>query len=403
MPLTRLSNLNIFDGEAVSAHTAIEFDETGITALGDGSLFSGGGDTPNSPASGASGVIDANGAWLIPGLMDAHVHLELDPAAKEPPAADAPRDLEAMANRAEKMVRAGITTARDLGGGVWAEFSVRDRILAGEIPGPRLVCAGQPITSMGGHCHFWGGEVETIEQAKAFMEQQIDKGADLLKIMATGGRFTPNSSPSKAQFSQPFMTELVAAANAKQLTVAAHCHGSEGIRYAAFAGVTTIEHCSWVGDSGKWASDYQPDVVAEMASEGIWVSPTVNANWQRFIDSGAKMVETFRECYDKMRAAGVKLVASTDAGIPGVVHHELPKAIHVFAQIAGLEPIEALRTATANPADALNLSTTTGRIKTGLAADLLLFKNNPLEDLSVLQQPEKIWCRGSSIEPLVNS
>lgn len=385
MAATRLVNLHIFDGEAHSPHTAIEFDDTGIIALGD--------------AVSTENAIDADGAWLTPGLMDAHVHLELDPAEKQPPAADAPRDLDAMAQRAEQMVRAGITTARDLGGGAWAELTIRDRILAGELPGPRLVCAGQPITSLGGHCHFWGGEVETLDQAKAVMQRQIDKGADLLKIMATGGRFTPNSSPSKAQFELPFMTELVAAANANNLNVAAHCHGSEGIRNAAYAGVTTIEHCSWVGDDGKWASDYQADVVTEMANKGIWVSPTVNANWQRFIDSGAKMVGTFRECYDKMRAAGVKLVASTDAGIPGVVHHELPKAIHVFAQIAGLTPLEALQTATANPADALDLTQTTGRIREGLCADLLLFDKSPLDDLTVLQQPRQIWCRGATILP----
>ena len=390
MATTKLVNLHIFDGERLSPHTSITFDESGILELD--------GTTTNNYAD--AELIDAQGAWLIPGLMDAHVHLELDPAAKEPPASDAPRDLSAMAHRAEQMVRAGITTARDLGGGAWAELTIRDRILGGEIPGPRFLCAGQPVTSMGGHCHFWGGEVETLEQAKAVMQRQIDKGADLLKIMATGGRFTPNSSPSKAQFELPFMQDLVKAANAENLTVAAHCHGSEGIRYAAHAGVTTIEHCSWVGESGKWASDYQSDVVEEMANRGIWVSPTVNANWQRFIDSGAQMVTTFRECYDKMRAAGVALVASTDAGIPGVVHHELPKAIHVFAQIAGLTGAEALQSATANTADALAISDLTGRVSVGLAADLLLIDGNPLEDLTLLQQPKKIWCRGKEITPL---
>ena len=390
MATTKLANLHIFDGEGLSPHTSITFDESGILELGATQV-----DGHADPE-----LIDAKGAWLIPGLMDAHVHLELDPAAKEPPAADAPRDLDAMAHRAEQMVRAGITTARDLGGGAWAELTIRDRILGGEIPGPRFLCAGQPVTSMGGHCHFWGGEVETLEQAKAVMQRQIDKGADLLKIMATGGRFTPNSSPSKAQFELAFMQDLVKAANAENLTVAAHCHGSEGIRYAAHAGVTTIEHCSWVGENGKWASDYQSDVVEEMANRGIWVSPTVNANWQRFIDSGAQMVTTFRECYDKMRAAGVALVASTDAGIPGVVHHELPKAIHVFAQIAGLTGAEALQSATANSADALAINDLTGRVSVGLAADLLLIEGNPLEDLTLLQQPKKIWCRGEEIAPL---
>ena len=196
MTSTRLININVFDGEAVSPYTSIEFDKTGIVALG------------NETSSGSGRTIDGANGWVTPGLMDAHIHLELDPSAKEPPAPDAPRDLAAMAERAKQMVEAGITSARDLGGGVWAEFGIRDRILAGEIPGPRLVCSGQPVTSMGGHCHFWGGEVETVEQAKAVMQRQVDKGADLLKIMATGGRFTPNSSPSKAQFELAFMSEL---------------------------------------------------------------------------------------------------------------------------------------------------------------------------------------------------
>ena len=208
MARTRLININIFDGTDVSPFHSVEFDDQRIAALWEPAQ-------PDAQLAASTTVIDGLGGWLTPGLTDAHIHLELDPAAKEPPAPDAPRDLDAMAKRARRMVEAGITTARDLGGGAWAEFEIRDRILAGEIVGPRLLCSGQPVTSKGGHCHFWGGEVETLEQAKAVMQRQIDKGANLLKIMATGGRFTPNSSPSKAQFDLDFMSALVDAAKAE--------------------------------------------------------------------------------------------------------------------------------------------------------------------------------------------
>jgi len=385
----RLNNINIFDGESVSPHRAIEFDESGIRALGE--------DRVNE-----DGAIDADDAWLIPGLIDAHVHLELDPESKTPPSLDEPRDLDAMAERARRMVEAGITTARDLGGGAWAEIEIRDRIMNGELRGPRFLCSGQPVTSKKGHCHFWGGAVETIEEAKSVLERQLDKGADLLKIMATGGRFTPNSLPADAQFELPFMTELVAAANAKNLTVAAHCHGTQGIRNAAFAGVTTIEHCSWVGSEGKWASDYQPDIVLEMVRRGIWVSPTIHSNWQRMIDSKAKWISTYREIFSEMRELGVKFIASTDAGIPGVFHHKLPAALDVFAQLSGLTKTEVLASATANAADALGLGTTTGRIREGYSADLVLLAANPIEDLTVLQTPRAIWARGEVIKALVH-
>ncbi|MEM7218419.1 MAG: amidohydrolase family protein [Pseudomonadota bacterium] len=379
----RITNVNIFDGRQVRAERSVDLADGSISALA---------------ATGAqSDTFDGEDGWLIPGLIDCHVHMELDPADKTPPAPDAPRDLDAMAERAGGMVRAGITTARDLGGGAWAEIELRDRIAAGTVIGPRLLCAGQPITSVGGHCHFWGGEATTVEEGEAVFARQLEHGADLLKIMATGGRFTPDSKPSKAQFPLAFIQAMVAAADAAGVHTAAHCHGSEGIDFAARAGITTIEHCSWVGDSGKWASDFRPDVVAEMARRGTWVSPTINAGWQRFLDSGSDMVKTLRGCFDAMRAAGVRLVASTDAGIPGVWHKDLPKAVGVFARIAGLTNAEAITSATADAASAIGLGGTTGAIASGLSADLLLLPHNPLDDLAALTEPAAVWARGERV------
>ena len=351
----------------------------------------------------ASGeVLDCSGLTLIPGMIDAHVHMCLDPEIKDPFAHDKFTDDEIRSKisaRAHEMLLAGITTARDLGGGKWLELDVRDSINRGDLIGTRLVCSGQPVTSVNGHCHFWGGEADNIESAVEVIERQIAHKVDLIKIMATGGSMTPGSTPANAQFEADEMATMVKLAKAKGYTVAAHCHGTSGIQNSAAAGVTTIEHCSWVGEQG-WARDYDADVVDTIVKNGVWISPTINANWRRYI--GSKTFEgLMAENYKKMKAAGVKLIASTDAGIPGVFHHDLPKAIPVFAHFAGLTPVEALRAATSDCAEAIGLKDEVGQIREGFSADIVGFQSNPLDDLGVLENPSFVMSRGNRVDPLV--
>lgn len=336
------------------------------------------------------------GTTALPGLMDAHVHMVLDPSRKDPPAPGEHGDPQAMRERAAMMVRAGITTARDLGGGGWLELELRDAIARGETPGPRLLCSGQPVTSVGGHCHFWGGEAQNLETARKVIDRQRAHGVDLIKVMATGGRFTRGSKPGAPQFPARTLAGIVAYARDHDLTVAAHCHGTTGIDHAVQAGVHTVEHCSWVGEGG-WASDYQPSVAARMVDAGTWVSPTINRGWQRMIDAHSQTINRMRAALVDMRAKGVPLVASTDAGIPGVFHHDLPAALAVFAAVADLSAEAVLRTATSQAALALGLAGSTGRLSEGFAADLLVVEGNPLDDLSGLTRPLGVWAAGRSV------
>lgn len=339
---------------------------------------------------------DCSGLTAIPGLIDAHVHMVLDPelmSVADQLAQDDDMLREKMVLRAEAMVQAGITTARDLGGGRWLELELRDRINTGEIVGPRLLCAGQPVTSVGGHCHFWGGEAPDLDTARAIIRRQHEHGVDLIKLMATGGMQTPGSQPKDAQFDAAETKAIVAAANALGLHVAAHCHGTPGIENAAHAGVRTIEHCSWIGESGA-REPYDPEVAAEIARRGVWISPTVNAGWARFgPEFAARVTENMRG----MKAAGCRLIASTDAGIPRVRHEDLAKALPVFARLAELSPRDALKSATSASADALELGQVTGALREGLAADLVLVEGDPLTDLAVLQRPVLVVCRGREV------
>ena len=345
---------------------------------------------------------DCAGLTAIPGLIDAHVHMVLDPAIvslKDQLAQEPAIIRDKMESRAAAMVRAGITTARDLGGGNWLELELRDRINAGEVLGPRLLCAGQPVTSVKGHCHFWGGEAADLDAAKAVIQRQHDHGVDLVKIMATGGMQTPASEPKDAQFDQATTTAIVAAANALGYPVAAHCHGTPGIRHAANAGVRSIEHCSWIGADGK-REPFDPAIASEIARRGVWVSPTINAGWGRYPEQFAVRV---RENMRGMKAAGCRLVASTDAGIPNVRHHDLARALTVFASLAELEPVEVLKCATSECAAALELADVTGTLREGLSADLLFVRGDPLADLQTLQQPVKVLVRGIQVELAVES
>ena len=337
-----------------------------------------------------------SGATALPGLIDAHVHLVLDPEQASPPGPGQSGRIAAMRERASAMVSAGITSARDLGGGGWLEVGLRDAIDRGETPGPRLLCAGQPITSPGGHCHFWGGEADGAQAARAVIDRQLEQNVDLIKVMATGGRFTRGSRPLEPQFDTETLTEIVVYARQHGKPVAAHCHGTAGIEAATRAGVHSIEHCSWVGPAG-WASDYSASVVAEMISRGTWVSPTINRGWQRMIDANNQTLLRMREALVAMRAAGVPFMASTDAGIPGVFHHQLPEALQVFARVADLNPAETLRTATSRAAAGLGLAGKTGRLAPGLDADVLIVDGDPLGDLSALTRPLGIWARGRLI------
>jgi len=336
---------------------------------------------------------------LVPGLIDAHVHLDLDPALAKPGDQFVParrdRDLRMIA-RAAAMVRAGITTARDLGAGEWREIALRDAIARVELPGPRVLCAGQPVTVPDGHCHFWGGVARDPSEQARVIRRQLEHGVDWIKVMATGGVFTFGSDVDRAQFAEDEVAAMVRLAEENGRPVAAHCHGAEGIRNAARGGVRTVEHCSFAGRGG-FGSAFDPVAVRDLATHGSWVSPTVNEGWAGRVEKeGRETRFHLRMCavLARLREAGIPLIASTDAGIPGVRHDGLPRALGALAHYAAMTPAEALRAATIEAARALRLEQTCGALRPGLAADLLAVGGDPLTDLAHLEAPLLVLAQG---------
>lgn len=387
-----LARLRLWDGtsEGLSDPVHLRIEGERIAAIGaDPALLEG-----------AQVLEFGRDAVAIPGLIDAHVHMTLDPAISSPAeqlARDPEQVMKEMESRALAMVRAGITTARDLGGGAWLELGLRDRIARGEIPGPRLLCAGQPLTTPGGHCHFWGGVVSSPEEIRASVRLQAEHGADCIKVMATGGVITRGSKILEAQFSREELDCVRQEAARLGRRVAAHCHGTAGIRAAVAARLRTIEHCSFAGRKG-FGSDFDREIAGRVAARDTWVSPTVNAGWKRFLDpeqtQASRFLEDMRAVFKGLRDEGVRLIASSDAGIPNVRHHDLPRALAVMREFTEQSCADVLRAATSQAARALELEGVTGRLHPGLEADLLVVSGDPLRDLDVLESPRLVLARG---------
>ena len=197
---------------------------------------------------------DYPGATILPGLIDSHVHLGFDggpdPVGRMRAETDA-QQLVLMLRSARELLGVGVTTARDLGARAYLDVVVRDAIAAGLAPGPRMMVANRPVTVTGGHCWFMGGEADSEDDLRRIVRTHHKHGADLIKVMATGGFMTGGSAPWYAQFSAEQLAVVVAEARRLDKPVAAHAHGLEGIRRAVEAGVTTIEHCSFVTETNE--------------------------------------------------------------------------------------------------------------------------------------------------------
>src|SRR5215471_17893837 len=333
---------------------------------------------------------------IMPGLIDSHVHLAFDggpnPAARMR-AETAEQQLMLMLRSARELLGIGVTTARDLGARGYLAVAVRDAIAAGLARGPRLVVAASPITVTGGHCWFMGGEADSEDDLRRMVRTHHKHGADLIKVMSTGGFMTAGSAPWYAQFTVAQLAAVVEEASRLDKPVAAHAHGLEGIDRAVQAGVSTLEHCSFVTDTNERV--FSEPLAARIAEQGIIVCPTVNVN-APYVEK--RIGKPFKRHLLPMRDMGVRLVAGTDAGINNTPHHQYVGGLEHLVTL-GFESAEVIAMATTDAADALGLGATTGRLAPGYEADVIVVDGDPAADISALGQLRRVIARGHDYVP----
>jgi len=339
---------------------------------------------------------DYPGATIMPGLIDSHVHLAFDggpnPSARMRSETDA-QQLVLMLHSARDLLGVGVTTARDLGARAYLDVVVRDAVAAGLARGPRMVVAARPITVTGGHCWFMGGEADSDDELRRMVRTHHKRGADLIKVMSTGGFMTTGSAPWYAQFTRAQLAVVVEEAGRVDKPVAAHAHGIEGIHRAVEAGVTTLEHCSFVTETNERRFD-EP-LAARIAERGIFVCPTINVNAPYVTDLTGIVVG---EHLKAMHEMGVRLIAGTDAGIDNTPHHQYVGGLEHLVTL-GFRPADVLAMATTEAAAALGVDAITGRLAPGFDADVIVVDGDPSTDIAALGKLRRVIARGRDYLP----
>ncbi|WUR61651.1 amidohydrolase family protein [Micromonospora chokoriensis] len=348
-------------------------------------------------------VREAPDGTLLPGLIDAHVHLCADagPDALGRLADRAETDLDAVVEASLRAhLMAGITTVRDLGDRRdavlrWRERGVRDDL-------PTVVAAGAPVTSIGGHCWALGGEASGVDGVREAVRLRAAAGADLVKIMASGGVFTPGTDTTRPQFTDQELAAALNQAHDAGLPVTAHAHALSAVEQALRVGVDGIEHCTCVTASGARVPEELAD---RLAASGIAVCATLGTD--PAVVTPPEVVEmaaraglseaALRAGTATLHRAGVRLVAGSDAGLgPAKPHGILPETLVEYVA-CGIPATAALTAATSVGAEVCGLGGRKGRVRPGFEADLLIVDGDPTRDITVLRRPLAVYRAGDLV------
>jgi imidazolonepropionase-like amidohydrolase len=361
------------------------------------------------PSRGATGrSIDAAGLFLLPGLIDCHVHLVLRSEDPDPSSAAERSDQDMAryaAGAAERTLAAGVTTVRDVGGWNHVEMSLRDAIERGRAVGPRLVVAGKLLSRTTPAAAYYPGMYRTADGTAAVREavrEQAARGAGVIKLMASGAILSPEGeSPHESQYSLEEIAAAVDEAGQFGLPVAAHAHAAEGIENAVTAGVASIEHGTLAHEA----------ILREMARRGTFLVPTSSTDgipedgpmWSMMPEHLRRRFLEFREIHARTvrlaRRLGVPIAMGTDAGTPGNHHGDNAGECVLLVEQSGMTPAESLRSATRSAAALIGRAADLGAIEPGKLADVIGVEANPLDDIAALRRVALVMKAGVVYKP----
>ncbi|MCX5766837.1 MAG: amidohydrolase family protein [Gemmatimonadetes bacterium] len=317
--------------------------------------------------------IDLAGKYLVPGLIDAHTHLDNAAAAR-------------------RALETGVTTARSASVGSFKDVALRDLARAGYVVGPELLAAGIFVTPDIGDAALADtglgplmSGVRTPEQLRALVRVNLRHGVDVIKTRGTERAGTPTTDPRQQVYTEEELRAVVEEAATKGVPVMAHAHGDEGAYAAVKAGVRSIEHGTYLSDS----------TLALMKARGTWFVPTFSTLYDLLEPGGdyddpvtharaMHMIPRAKRTILEARRLGIKIAAGADVSYTDKTVNRVSHEVARFVEI-GFTPLEALQTATVNAAELLGIGARTGRIAVGLEADLLAVEENPLVNAVTLQ------------------
>jgi imidazolonepropionase-like amidohydrolase len=339
-------------------------------------------------------IVSLDGATLLPGLIDCHIHICFD-GSNDPWTNRRDKSVAAVtlgtAEMAKRTIMNGVTTIRDMGGPDGIDLAIRDAVASGLIVGPRMRVSCRCVCMTGGHGWRSGFEADGPDAVRQAAREQIKAGADLFKIMATGGVMTPGVDPGAAQYTEEEMRAGIEEAHKAGRMTATHAQGKQGILNAVRAGIDTIEHGFYIDE----------EVAALMVEKNVYFVPTLAAVHNIVangvaggvpayaVEKAEKVQALHRDNLIKAKAAGVIIGMGTDAGTPYNAHGKNLQELELLVQ-AGFSHIEALIAATQTAAEVIGMKDDLGMLEAGRLADLVVCAGDPTQNVSLLTDPGNI-------------
>ena len=393
-----LKNLNVMDGNGnFWENVNVIVEGTKIKDI-----------SKDAPSPTNAEIIDLKGYTLLPGLIDAHVHLsgngepnmemirlkELLPTTT----------LKAYLN-AKNDLLAGITTLRSMGDRGFLDVALKKAIETGMIEGPRMRVAGQAISMTGGHGDMWlapgitynsfGAIADGVDELRKTARYQIKMGADHIKLMATGGVMSEGDEPGSPQLNEDEMRAAIEEAHKVGKKAAAHAQGTEGIKNAIKAGIDSIEHGVFLDD----------EAIQMMKERNVFLVATLSAVYnikkhgreggipEHAVRKTEKIMNSHLDSFVRAYKAGVKIAMGTDAATPFNKHGENAQELELMVN-AGMKAEDAILAATKRGAELLGMDDIVGTLEPGKEADMIAVDGNPLEDVTLLQNVKFVMKAG---------
>lgn len=332
-------------------------------------------------------------ATILPGLIETHAHLAsysrvVQPDVTDPSFHDVSWQTLSSVKIARQLASVGVTSVQSLGAANYVDVALREAITNGFVAGPRIVAAGPPVTLTGGHSWNNGGEVDSIPEIVHQVREHHKAGADVIKVMATGGFMSHSTCPWNAQFTTAEFKALIDDAHRLGKRVASHAHGTQGIERVTQAGIDFIAHASFVGLDGK--TDFQPKIADEIARKGIYTDSSSVPVWPAV--DGPEGAPIVWQLYQH----GVLITPGHDIGAV------YPASAYTYGlktlEDAGLPRGEILIAATSRAAAAIGLSGIAGVLAPGYAADVIVATGDPLANLDALNHLQEVIISGRTFD-----